>query len=105
MQKQSYSGTSLVVKWLRICLLHQFSDTFPDSGLIPGQGTKLLPVAQWLKNLPVIQETQVQSLGQGGFLEEEVAILSSVLAWRILWIEKPGGLKYMGFQSHTRLSD
>ena len=105
MQKQSSSGTSLVVKWLRICLPHQFPDAFPDSGLIPGQGTKLLPVAQRLKNLPVIQETQVQSLGQGSFLEEEVAILSSVLSRRVLWIEKPGGLKSMGFQSQTRLSD
>ena len=101
MQKQSYSGTSLVVKWLRICLPHQFPDAFPDSGLIPSQGTKLLPVAQRLKNSPVIQETQVQSLGQGVSWRNFLP----VLAWRILWIEKPGRLKSMGFQSRTQLSD
>ena len=40
-----------------------------------------------------MQETQVQSLGQEDPLEEEVATCSSVLAWRIPWTEKPGGLQ------------
>ena len=39
------------------------------------------------------QETQVQSLGWEDTLEKGMAILSSILAWRILWTEKPGGLQ------------
>ena len=48
-----------------------------------------------VKNRPVmqgIQETQVQSLGQEDPLEEGVATHSSILAWRTLWREEPGGL-------------
>ena len=41
---------------------------------------------------------QVGSLGQEDHLEEEMATHSSVLAWRISWIEEPGGLKSMGLQ-------
>ena len=44
------------------------------------------------KNLPAMQEMQVQSLGQEDFLEEGMATHSSVLAWRIPWKEEPGGL-------------
>ena len=39
-----------------------------------------------------MQETQVRSLGQDDPLEKEMATRSSILAWEILWIEKPGGL-------------
>ena len=46
-----------------------------------------------VKNLPTIQETWVQSLGQEDPLEEEVATLSSILAWKIPRTEKPGGLQ------------
>ena len=56
------------------------------------------PVAQMVKNLPALQETQVQSLGQEDPLEEEMATHSSILAWRIPWTEEPGGLKSMGSQ-------
>ena len=53
-----------------------------------------------------MQETWVQSLGQEDPLEEEMATQSSILAWRIPWTEKPGGLQSMGSQkSRTRLSD
>ena len=45
-----------------------------------------------VKNLPVMRETQVQFLGQEDPLEEGMATHSSVLAWRIPWTEKPGGL-------------
>ena len=41
---------------------------------------------------------QVGSLGQEDLLEEEMAIHSSVLAWRVPWTEEPGGLKSMGLQ-------
>ena len=45
-----------------------------------------------VKNLPVMQKTQIRSLGQEDSLEEEMATYSSILARRILWIEEPGGL-------------
>ena len=50
------------------------------------------------KNLPAIQETQVQSLGQEDTLEKETATHSSILAWRIPWTEEPGGLQSMELQ-------
>ena len=55
-------------------------------------------VAQTVKNLPAVQETWVQSLGEGDALEKEMATHSSILAWRIPWIEKPVGLQPMGLQ-------
>ena len=55
-------------------------------------------VAQMDKNLPAMQETWVRSQGQEDALEEEMAIHSSVLAWRIPWTEEPGGLQSMGSQ-------
>ena len=55
-------------------------------------------VAQTVKNLPAMQETQVQSLGWEDPLEKEVATYSSILEWRILWTEEPGGLQSLGSQ-------
>ena len=49
-------------------------------------------MAQRVKNLPVMQETGVRSLGQEDPLEKEMATHSSILAWRIPWTEEPGGL-------------
>jgi len=54
-----------------------------------------------VKNLPSIQETWVQSLGQEAPLEKEIATHSSILAWRIPWTEEPGGLQSMGSQRVT----
>ena len=51
-----------------------------------------------VKNLPAMWETRVQSLGWEDPLEEGMAIHSSILAWRIPWAEKPGGLQSMGSQ-------
>ena len=51
-----------------------------------------------VKNLPAVQETQVQSLGQEDPLEEVMATHSSILAWRIPWTEEPGRLQSMGSQ-------
>ena len=63
-------------------------------------------VAQMVKNLPPLQETQIQSLGQEDLLEKRVATHSSILAGRIPWTEEPGWLESMGSQkSLTRLSD
>ena len=58
-------------------------------------------MTQRVKNLPAVQETQetwVRFLGQEDTPEEEMATHSSILAWRISWTEKPGGLQSMGWQ-------
>ena len=52
-----------------------------------------------------MQETQVQSLGGEDPLEKGMATHSSILAWRIPWTEKPGGLQSIGPQSQTGLSN
>ena len=49
-------------------------------------------VVQMVKNLPIMQETWVQSLGQEDPLKEGMATHSSILAWRIPWTEEPGRL-------------
>ena len=56
------------------------------------------PVAQRLKHLPVMWETQVRSLGREDPLEKEMATHSSILTWRIPWMEEPGRLQSMGLQ-------
>ena len=55
-------------------------------------------VAQTVKNLPAMQETQLPSLGREDPLEEELTTHSCILAWRISWTEEPGGLQSMGSQ-------
>ena len=58
-----------------------------------------------VKNLPAMQETQVQSLGQEDPPEKGVATHSSLLAWRIPWTEEPGQAIVRGVaKSQTRLS-
>ena len=56
-------------------------------------------VARMVRNLPAMQETRVQSLGQEDPLEKGMATHSSILAWRIPWTEEPGGLLSTGLQS------
>ena len=58
-------------------------------------------MVQWVKNTPTMQKTQegqVRSLGQEDPLEEDLATHSSILAWRIPWAEKSGGLQSTGSQ-------
>jgi len=55
-------------------------------------------VAERLKRLPAMRETWVRSLGQEDSLEKEMATHSSILAWRIPWMEEPGGLQSTGSQ-------
>ena len=55
-------------------------------------------VAQRLKRLTAMRETWVQSLGPKDPLEEEMATHFSILAWRIPWMEDPGGLQSTGLQ-------
>ena len=66
------------------------------SVILPVTGWKQVPsgaflVPQSVKKLPVVEETQVQSLGQKDPLEKEMATHSSILTWKILWKEEPGG--------------
>ena len=53
-------------------------------------------MAQTVKSLPTVQETQVQSLGQEDSLEKEIATHSIILAWKIPWTDEPGRLQSMG---------
>ena len=55
-------------------------------------------LAQMVKRLPAMRETQVRFLGREDPLEKEMVTLSSILAWRIPWIEEPDGLQSMGLQ-------
>ena len=54
--------------------------------------------AWMIKNLPVLQETEVRSLGQEDPLEKGMESHSSILAWRTPWTEKPEGLQSTGLQ-------
>ena len=55
-------------------------------------------MAQTVKSLPAMWETQVLSLGWEDALEKGMATHSSLLVWRIPWTEEPGGLQSMGLQ-------
>ena len=55
-------------------------------------------VAQMVKCLPTMQETQIQSLGWEDLLEKEMATHSSIPAWRIPWTQEPDRLQSMGLQ-------
>ena len=58
----------------------------------------LVALYQLVQNLPAMQETQVQSLGWENPLEKEMATHSSILAWKISWMEELGRLQSMGLQ-------
>ena len=55
-------------------------------------------MAQLLKNLPAMQETQVKSLGQQDPLDKGMVTLSNIHAWRMPWTEEPGGIQSTGLQ-------
>ena len=65
---------------------------------MPGTQEGIFLIAQMVNNLPAMQETRVQFLGQEDPLEKEMATHSSILAWRIAWTEEPGGLRSMELQ-------
>ena len=84
----------------------------PESGSSPREGVGCSPqyswaslVAQTVKNLPAMQETWIQSLGQEDLLENGMAAYCSILAWRIPWTEEPSELQSMKSQSRTQLSN
>ena len=96
--------------WLRTYLINQYVILRYCSsklckwnyfyGDLPFFGTSLVP--KRLKHLPAMWEIWVPSLGPEYSLEKEMATHSSILAWRIPWMEEPSGLQSMGSQ---RLSD
>ena len=55
-------------------------------------------MAQTIRSLPAMRETWVRSLGGEDPLGKEMAIHSSILAWKIPWTDEPGGLQYTGSQ-------
>ena len=75
--------------WLLLGTLHLNGYVFPFRASL---------VAQMVKHLPAMRETQGQFLGWEDPLEKEMATHSSILAWRILWTEEPGGLQSRGLQ-------
>ena len=62
------------------------------------------PGGSAVKNLPAMQEPQVQSLGQEDPLKKGMATHSSILVWRIPWTEPPGNLQSMGSQRVRHLA-
>ena len=81
------------MKYSNILTRHQ-----PESRLSVPLSPLSSLVAQTVKRLPVMQEAQIQSLGQENLLEKEMATHSSILAWKIPWTEEPGRLQSMGSQ-------
>ena len=71
-----------------------------EFNMVFGAQTSL--VAQTAKHLPIVRETWVQSLVREDSLEKEMATHSSILAWRIPWMEEPGGLQSKGLQRGGR---
>ena len=77
-------------------ILQWNADHIFDQDALLYKGTSV--VAQTVKHLTTMRETQVQSLGWEDTLEKEMAAHSSTLAWKIPWTEEPGGLQSMGSQ-------
>ena len=73
----------------------------PPKATLSPKGASL--VTQLVKNLPAVQETRVQFLGQEDSLEKEMTTHPSIHAWRIPWTEEPGGLWFIRSQIWTQL--
>ena len=85
----------IVVRFFIHALFHQWVEELWVSSLLEKRASL---VAQMVKCVPTIRETQVQSLGWEDLLEKEMATHSSILAWKIPWMEEPGRLQSMGSQ-------
>ena len=86
----SFTATLLVI---HLCVTSKSDKSSGHPELVPSS-----LVAQMVKNLPAVQEIWVRSLGQEDPLGKGMATHSSILAWRIPWAEKPGGLQSTGLQ-------
>ena len=85
---------AMVCKCLNVCF--QFFGYIPRGGIAESLWASL--IAQLIKNLPAMWETQVWLLGRGDPPEKEMATYSSILTWEIPCTEEPGGLQSMGWQ-------
>ena len=99
MKQNNHAGGICSVFIVPHCLHYcQFPKSGSESFSCKDQKTNFSAVAQRLKRLPAMQETWVRSLGREDPLEKEMATHSSILAWRIPWMEEPGGLQSTGSQ-------
>ena len=80
------------------CLWHSKENVFILKLLTKPNYKSTSLVAQTVNRLPKMRETWVQSLGREDLLEKEMATHSSILAWKIPWMEEPGRLQSMGSQ-------
>ena len=97
-QTRDWTGVQCIARWILNCwttretpilkFLHVF---YTNTGASP--------VTQMVKNLPAMQETQVQSLGQKDPLKKGMATHCSILVWRIPWTEEPDGLQSRGISN------
>ena len=78
---------------IKIARRHINNLRYADNTALMAEETSL--VAQTVKRLPTMRETQVQSLGWEDLLEKEMATHSSILAWKIPWTEEPVRLQSM----------
>ena len=92
-----YSSLILIAGSISV---YEYSTVYLNFILLWGFGQFILIIIQiaLLKRLPAMQETWVRSLGWEDPLEKEMATHSSILAWRIPWMEEPGGLQSTGLQ-------
>ena len=105
-----YKLSDVIAEGTAPLLVHGFSPfpspTIKEAGFTDGQHLQVASlVAQMIRNLSAMQETQVRSLGRKDPLEKEMATHPSVLVWRIPWTEEPVGLQSMGLQNQTQLSN
>ena len=105
--KTSIENFHLVMVYTFICFAHLWLLVFFGSAFTRNIDIRVLLlwhpylaslVAQRLKRLPPMRETQVRSLGWEDPLQKEMVTHSSILAWRIPWTEKPGRLQFTGSQ-------
>ena len=81
------------------CLLMGSSGRSAGEGIVyPLQYSWASLVTQLIQNPPAMQEAWVRSLGWEDPLDEGMTTHPSILAWRVPWTEKPGGLQFMGSQ-------
>ena len=96
---QSYHVNIRFNDWVSLMCAEKFVKLkLRDSFTNGHEQEKSSPVTQMVKNLFGIQDTWIQSLGWEGPLEKGMATHSRILAWKISWSEKPGGLQPMGSQ-------
>ena len=82
-----------------VTIVYETRESSWPACLTPESAWEAFPlVTQVVKSLPAMRETWVQSLGQEDPLEKEIATHSSILVWKIPWIEEPGRLQSMGLQ-------